>query len=192
MNAVDVALGIVLAVGFLGWLVERERREREEKFHAAQERGWQRSDLRLSVSYAVYDWLSCESMAFRGYHPWPEPTTAHERVFAKELDRLRAEVPAFAWPNVHTTDTKERMANIVADRLIRADEEAKRVWRWPWQKQTEGPFLTDEIHKARLARLSSASTQGILDLQHRAAMGDVAIRIQKGDLPRTDVERPSD
>lgn len=129
MNIVDVALGvalgIVLAVGFLGWLVERERREREEKFYAAEERASHRKELHLSVSYAVYDWLSRESMAFHGYDPWPEPTTDNERLFVKELDRLRAETPAFAWPNVHTTDTTERMANIVADRLIRADEEAK-------------------------------------------------------------------
>jgi hypothetical protein len=103
----------------------------------------------------------------------PKPASDEETIILREVDRQRAQVPAYRWGNLTTTETKEQLA--VAETLIRTDEEAKR-------KGKKGPFLTDDIHAARLARLSAASADGIERLKQRAAESEAHIEeLKRGE-----------
>jgi hypothetical protein len=100
---------------------------------------------------AVKAWPFC------GHEPWPEPTTNHERVFVRVLDQLRAENPGLTWSNIRMNHQLEWIAGLAAERLIRADDTAKRAKRWPWQKQVQRPLLTEEVHRNHLQNRSSVN-----------------------------------
>jgi hypothetical protein len=67
--AIGVALGIILVGALYDWARKREYRRQRRAEIRTQSEEWRRTDLKQSMSYAVYEWLSRESMAYFGHDP---------------------------------------------------------------------------------------------------------------------------